>query len=87
MMGEQDNKKKKRKEGNKLKTTKNNSLILIQSRFPSLPLGRHPSKSVFTSRKFASSHMQMNQVQRLFNNYIWSTSAGNPHESHRHQVH
>lgn len=58
--------------------------ILIQSRSLSLPSGRHPSKSVFTIRKFTRSHMQMNQVHRLFNTYVWSTSTGNPH---RHQVH
>lgn len=83
MMRQQDKKKKEGKE--KLGTPKKN-LSISNGLSLSLPSGRHSSKSVFPTRKFTSSHMQMKQVHRLFNKHIWRTSIGKPHKFHRYQV-
>ena len=87
MMGTHDNKEKRREEGNEvLQTPKKNVSIQIQSPFPFLASGRHSSNSVFATRKFTSSHTQMNQVHRLFNKHAWLTTTGKPHKFHWYQI-
>ena len=42
--------------------------------------------TVFTTRKFTTSHLQMSQVHRLFNKHIRPTCTENPHKFQNHQV-
>lgn len=86
-MGTHDNKEKGgRKETKSYKPQRKTCQFRFHHLSHSWPSGRHSSNSVFATRKFTSSHTQMNQVQRVFNKHAWLTSTGKPHKFHWYRV-